>query len=136
MQSSLRWAFFTPAKSLTHRRKAVFYIWGFEMSEQQLEQEIQAKGLTAPRITPDHIDACIVKEQYHVFEGTTVTVCLLHLPNGFTVDGISACASQENFNAEIGRKIARANAREKIWALEGYLLKQQLHESHLIGADA
>ena len=106
------------------------------MSEQQLEQEIRAKGLTAPRITPEHIDACIVKEQYHVFEGTTVTVCLLHLPNGFTVDGISACASPENFNAEIGRKIARANAREKIWALEGYLLKQQLHESHLIGAGA
>lgn len=106
------------------------------MSEKQIEQEIQAKGLTAPRITPDHIDACIVKEQYHVFEGTTVTVCLLHLPNGFTVDGISACASPENFNPEIGRKIARQNAREKIWALEGYLLKQRLHEASQIPVDA
>lgn len=105
------------------------------MSEQQLEQEIQAKGLTAPRITPDHIDACIVNEQYHVFDGTTVTICLLTLPNGFTVTGESACASPENFDAEIGRKIARANAREKIWALEGYLLKQQLHESQ-VGDDA
>lgn len=105
-------------------------------SEKQIEQEIQAKGLTAPRITPDHIDACIVKEQYHVFEGTTVTVCLLHLPNGFTVDGISACASPENFNPEIGRKIARQNAREKIWLLEGYLLKQRLHEASQIPVDA
>lgn len=105
-------------------------------SEKQIEQEIQAKGLTAPRITPDHIDACIVKEQYHVFEGTTVTVCLLHLPNGFTVDGISACASPENFNPEIGRKIARQNAREKIWPLEGYLLKQRLHEASQIPVDA
>jgi hypothetical protein len=32
----------------------------------------------------------------------------------------------ENFNAEIGRKIAHTNAREKIWALEGYRLKQEL----------
>lgn len=102
------------------------------MSEQQIEQEIQAKGLTAPRVTPDHVEACIVKEQYHVFEGTTVTVCLLHLPNGFTVDGISACASPENFDPEIGRKIARQNAREKIWALEGYLLKQRLHDAELL----
>ena len=106
------------------------------MSEQQLEQAIQAKGLNAPRITPAHIDACIVNEQYHVFEGTTVTVCLLHLPNGFTVDGISACASPENFDPEIGRKIARQNAREKIWALEGYLLKQRLHEASQIPVDA
>lgn len=137
MQSSLRWAFLLSGKKFNPPSQGGFFtFWGFEMSERQLEQEIQAKGLTAPRITPEHIDACIVKEQYHVFEGTTVTVCLLHLPNGFTVDGISACASPENFNAEIGRKIARANAREKIWALEGYLLKQQLHESHLIGAGA
>lgn len=100
-------------------------------TEKQIEQEIQAKGLTAPRITPEHIDACIVKEQYHVFEGTTTTVCSLTLPNGFTVQGVSACASPENFNAEIGRKIAREDARNKIWALEGYLLRQQLHESEL-----
>ena len=100
--------------------------------EKTIEGEIQAKGLTAPRLTPDHIDGCIVREQYHVFEGTTVTVCLLHLPNGFTVDGVSACAAPENFDPEIGRKIARQNAREKIWLLEGYLLKQQLHESTLV----
>lgn len=100
-------------------------------SEKQIEQEIQANGLTAPRLTPAHIDACIVGEQYHVFDGTTVTICLLHLPNGFTVTGESACASPENFDAEIGRKIARQNAREKIWLLEGYVLKQRLHESEL-----
>jgi len=137
LQSSLRWAFLLSGKKFNPPSKGGFLHFGvLKMSEQQLEQEIQAKGLTAPRITPEHIDACIVKEQYHVFEGTTVTVCLLHLPNGFTVDGISACASPENFDPEIGRKIARQNAREKIWAFEGYLLKQQLHESHLIGADA
>lgn len=96
------------------------------MSEQQIEKEIQQKGLTAPRITPADIDAAIVSEQYHVFHGTTFTTCLLTLRNGYTVCGESACASPENFNAEIGRKIARENARSKIWALEGYLLRSVL----------
>lgn len=95
-------------------------------NEQEIEQEIIEKGLTAPRITPDHIDACVIEEQYHVFEGTTFTVCLLTLVNGFQVSGESACASPENFDAEIGRKIARDNARNKIWMLEGYRLKQHL----------
>lgn len=98
------------------------------MSEQAIENEIQAKGLNAPRLTPTHIDECIAGEQFHVFEGTTLTVCCLTLRNGFTVTGESAAASPENFDVEIGRKIARQNAREKIWALEGYLLKQQLFE--------
>ena len=96
-------------------------------SEQQIEQEIQDKGLNAPRLTPDHIDAQITGEQYFVFPGTTVTICLLTLVNGFTVTGESACASPENFNEEIGRKIARDQARDKIWLLEGYLLKEKLH---------
>ena len=97
------------------------------MSEKAIEKEIQDKGLNAPRLTPDHIDAQIVGEQYYVFQGTQTTVCLLTLRNGFTVTGESACASPENFNAEIGQKIARQNAREKIWMLEGYLLKESLY---------
>jgi len=96
------------------------------MSETQIENEIRQKRLTAPRITPELIDATILAEQYHVFEGTTVTVCCLTLQNGFTVIGESACASPENFDEEIGRKIARDDARKKIWALEGYLLRQAL----------
>lgn len=96
-------------------------------TEQQIEQEIQDKGLNAPRLTPDHIDGQITGEQYFVFPGTTVTICLLTLINGFTVTGESACASPENFNEEIGRKIARDQARDKIWLLEGYLLKEKLH---------
>lgn len=99
------------------------------MNEQQVEQEIQDKGLTAPRLTPDLIDATIKKEQYHVFDGTCLTVCCLTLQNGFTVTGESACASPENFNAELGQKIAKQNARDKIWALEGYLLRQKLSNS-------
>ena len=99
------------------------------MTEQSIEQEIQDKGLNAPRLTPQLIDESIVGEQYHVFEGSQTTIACLTLKNGFTVTGESACASPENFNAEIGQKIARENARNKIWQLEGYLLKQKLHDS-------
>jgi hypothetical protein len=99
------------------------------MSEKEVEAEIQEKGLNAPRLTPDAIDATIAGEQYHVFEGTTLTVCCLTLRNGFTVTGESAAASPSNFDEELGRKIARENARNKIWALEGYLLKQRLYEA-------
>lgn len=96
------------------------------MDDTATEQEIVAKGLTAPRVTPEQIDAAIAKEDYHVFEGSCLTVCCLTLQNGFTVTGESACASPANFNAELGRKIARGHARDKIWALEGYLLKSRL----------
>lgn len=95
-------------------------------NELEIENEIQAKGLNAPRLTPDLIDQAIVSEQYHVFPGTTMTVCALSLRNGFIVIGESAAASPSNFDAEIGRKISRENARNKIWALEGYLLRSQL----------
>lgn len=97
------------------------------MNDLEIEKEIVDKGLTAPRITPAHIEECIVKEQYHVFEGTTFTSCLLTLKNGFTVHGESACASPENFDVELGKKIARENAKNKIWMLEGYLLRQTLY---------
>jgi hypothetical protein len=121
------------------------------MNDQQIEQEIQAKGLTAPRITTTSIEAIIVGEHYFtagdgVFGrevaacGTPVTneqalnlltFCVLVLKNGFTVTGESACASPENFDYEVGRKIARANAINKVWPLEGYLLKQMLHQGSI-----
>lgn len=94
--------------------------------EAQIEAEIQAKGLNAPRLTPALIDATIVSEQYHVFPGTTLTVCAMTLRNGYIVTGESAAASPENFDKAIGRKIAYDNARNKIWGLEGYLLHEKL----------
>lgn len=99
------------------------------MNEEKIEKEIQAKGLVAPRLTPDVIDATIVSEDYYVFPGTTLTVCCLKLRNGFTVTGESACASPDNFDREIGKKISRQNAREKIWALEGYALRERLNNA-------
>ncbi len=96
--------------------------------EAEIENEIQIKGLNAPRLSPAMIDAAILSEQYHVFPTTTMTVCALTLQNGYIVTGESAAASPANFDADLGRRIARDNARNKIWALEGYLLRQVLHE--------
>ena len=126
-------------------------------NEQSIEQEIQSKGLNAPRLTPDHIDSVIQSVHFFTagdgYAGVLVsseeftslpegerfinppqqldllTFCVLILKNGFTVTGESACASPDNFDAEIGKKIAYQNAREKIWELEGYLLKQKLYET-------
>lgn len=96
------------------------------MNEQAVEQEIQDKGLTAPRLTPAIIDGLIVSEHYHIFEGTTTTVCCLVLQNGYTVVGKSACVSLANFDEQIGRDIARENARREIWEVAGYALREQL----------
>jgi len=99
------------------------------MDENKLEQEIVKKGLTAPRLTPASIDALITDEAYYVFPGTTTTICRLTLRNGFSTIGESAAVSLENFDSEIGQKVARDNAREKIWALAGFLLKNQLSDT-------
>jgi len=96
------------------------------MNEQEIEAEIQAKKLNAPRLSPGLIDSTIVGEDYHRFPGTTTTVCCLKLRNGFTVTGESASVSAENFDAELGRKIAREHARDRIWVLEGYALAERL----------
>lgn len=101
------------------------------MSEQLIEKEIQNKGLNAPRITPELIDSKIASFDFHVFTNSCLTVCCITLVNGFTVTGESACASPENFNEEIGRKIAKEQARNKIWMLEGYLLKDYLYSNTL-----
>lgn len=118
------------------------------MNDTAIEQEIQAKGLTAPRVTPDDIEENITGEFYFtaadgvegasghrpasVRAGTALgllTFCVLVLRNGFTVTGESACASPENFDAELGRKIARQNAVSKVWPLMGYELRSKLHGS-------
>ena len=95
-------------------------------TEKEIEKEISDKGLNAPRLTPELIDSVIVSKDFYIFPNTQLTVCCLTLKNGFTVTGESACASPENFDREIGENIAFKNAREKVWVLEGYLLKQHL----------
>ena len=116
-------------------------------NNQTIEAEIQAKANSAPRVTPSDIEAEIASEHYftaldgvdgyykggpeaqacaNARELGLLTFCVLVLRNGFTVTGESACASPENFNAEIGRRIARGNAVQKIWPLMGYALRTKL----------
>lgn len=128
------------------------------VDDEGIEQQIRAKGLTAPRVTPADIEASIASEHYFTgahgvygaaryrvdFEDGSptdrenlppndggalhlLTFCVLVLKNGFTVTGESACASPENFDAEIGRNVARANAVQKIWPLLGFRLRDALH---------
>ena len=96
-------------------------------SEIEVENEIIEKDLTAPRCTMDSITNTIEGEDYHVFNGV-LTVCCLTLRNGFTVTGESGCASPENYNKELGEKIAYDKARGKIFQLEGYLLRQRIFD--------
>lgn len=79
-----------------------------------------------PKVTSEIIDNLIDQVQYYVFPDTTTTVCCISLTNGFTVTGESACVSKQNFNKEMGEKLAFEQAKEKIWLLEGYLLNHNL----------
>jgi Phage protein (N4 Gp49/phage Sf6 gene 66) family len=101
-------------------------------SEAAIEAEIKTKGLTGRRITPAGIDKQIVWDDYHVFPRTTMTVCALHLANGYIVIGQSACADGVNFDEAIGRRLAYADARNKIWALEDYLLRDEIHHMEAV----
>lgn len=107
-------------------------------------REGQLSGLSqAPRVTPADIEAAIASEWYiNAADGVPedafhppvpsnhplrlLTFCVLVLKNGFTVTGESACVSPENFDAEIGRRVARENAVNKMWPLLGYALKDKL----------
>ncbi len=114
-----------------------------------LEAEIQEKANKGPRVTPMDIEAEIASEHFFTAaDGARMsphgnhpvcnletgclgllTFCVLVLRNGFTVTGESACASPENFNAEIGRRIARENAVQKIWPLLGFRLRDKLAQA-------
>lgn len=83
-------------------------------------------------ITPEHIDKIIKKKEYIRHEGSTLTICLLTLKNGFVVVGQSACVDPKKFRVKLGREIAYEDAREKIWLLEGYLLQEQEYINSLL----
>ena len=118
-----------------------------------IQEDIEARASVAPRVTPADVEAEIVSEHYFTaYDGrqgaimretysgrerpagdgsdliplTLLTICVLVLRNGFTVTGESSCASPENFDADIGRRVARQNAINKVWPLLGFRLRDQL----------
>jgi hypothetical protein len=116
------------------------------MNQPVTDAEIPNRG---PRITPADIEANIISEHYFTAaQGVDMadpemtdakmpqalkllTFCVLVLRNGFTVTGESACAAPENFDAEIGRRIARQAAVAKIWPLMGYELRTRLADDRV-----
>lgn len=101
-----------------------------------IEAEIKAKGLTAPRVTKEIIESKIASIRYErIPPEYTFTICAITMRNGFIVTGESAVVSSENFDGNIGRKIAYAHAFSKLWALEGYLLKEVLRASSAISQE-
>jgi len=112
------------------------------MSLEQGDREAGAVAV-APRVTLADIEAAIRNAVFftgddaaaigsHQLEQadwdalSVLTICILVMRNGFTVIGHSACASQENYNADLGRKFAKEDAMRKVWALMGYALRDKL----------
>lgn len=101
----------------------------------EMERDVEALGLTAPRVTPDQIDALMrgIRYEVQVVPGTTTTLATAIAANGFTIAiGMTACADPANFNAELGAKYAikdaEAKARQELWKLEWWRLKCHLDE--------
>jgi Phage protein (N4 Gp49/phage Sf6 gene 66) family len=55
-----------------------------------------------------------------------LSVCVLVMRNGFTVIGKAAPASADNFNRDLGKKLAYEDAIRQLWPLEGYALREKL----------
>lgn len=107
------------------------------LEAEAIEQEIVRKGLTAPRVTKARIDELLGRITY-TFDvrpnGSTTTLAHAFLDGDFYLaTGMSACVSGENFNAEMGKKMATSNAmtaaEDKLWELEGYALRGRLSEA-------
>lgn len=103
-----------------------------------------AEGRTAPRVSLADIEANIADA--HFFRASealnalqpgadyaqvsnplaVLTICLLVTRNGFTIIGKSAPASADNFDPELGRKLAYEDAVRQLWPLMGYALREKL----------
>lgn len=98
------------------------------VKREAIEEQIQVKNLNESRLTSESINEQYKYCEYWVVPNTTTTVCAMILQNNFVVVGTSACVSIANFDKVLGEQIAYENARDKIWELEGYLLKQKQYE--------
>ena len=118
-------------------------------TDKAIEQEIQAKGLTAARVTPADIEANIASEHYftaadgvigesgHDFDARhvadplkLVTICVLITRNGTKLVGANeGPVSPENFDADMGRRMAREKAIDQLWPMLGYELRTKLADS-------
>lgn len=80
------------------------------------------------KLSMNDIKAVIAKVEYSRVPDSTMTICTMYLINGTVVLGHSACIDSANFSAVTGEEVAYSDALDKIWALEGYLLKEKLFQ--------
>lgn len=92
------------------------------LDDTQLEEALETRP--APRVTPDYIKSRI-KGTSFIKIGETLTHCSIFVDNGFLVTGESACVNPENYDKEIGERIAYDNAFNKLWPLFGFLLAEE-----------
>jgi N4 Gp49/Sf6 Gp66 family protein len=115
-------------------------------SSLQASEAAAAAVAVAPRVTLADIEAAIAARYDVTGDKATInasgvgiaracgqhnplkllSICILVMKNGFTIVGKSAPASPENFNAELGRKIAYEDALQQVWPLMGFALREKL----------
>ena len=102
------------------------------MTDDEVERESIEKGLDAPRVTKDDLEANIADTEIICHQskgGQILRWAIITTQSGYAVVGRpSVAVSPENDDAEMGEKIALANARNELWPLMGYALKQRLHD--------
>jgi hypothetical protein len=98
-------------------------------TEKSLEQRLKDAKCDAPRLTPEKVDSVIMDAQYVMYPSGKGMACELVLANGYTVRGESCVVDRKNFREDIGREIAFADAKKKVWGLEAYLLQQRLADA-------
>lgn len=95
------------------------------IDDDTLEQKLSERP--APRVTKDYIKSRILEVGYTRFS-PTITICEITLDNGYSVRGESACVNVENYDAEIGQRIAHDNAFSQLWPLFGFLLAEEQYK--------
>ncbi|MCP3869695.1 MAG: hypothetical protein GY703_16705 [Gammaproteobacteria bacterium] len=78
------------------------------------------------KLTIEYIEGLVINEAY-ARNGKAI-VCFLTLRNGFVVIGKSACVDPALFENQRGETLAKSDAIDQIWELEGYLLQDRLNK--------
>jgi hypothetical protein len=74
------------------------------------------------KLTPAYIESQVLNADY-AYDGTHTT-CTITTRHGSKHTGTSACLDPANYDRAIGEQIARKNAVEQLWALEGYVVSK------------
>lgn len=63
-----------------------------------------------------------------------MTLCTIIMKNGFMFVGHSTPASPQNYNFDLGKKLAYDQAFKQIWPMMGFELRSKLYERSQLGS--